>query len=118
MINTRDRSITHNVSKIGFDQILDIIAEVYYNITCDLNLLKTLALRPIPIFSLSSPSLTQTPHLISKSAWVINTSTRWILPHYFVRAVHAAAAIPTPHRPQRPLIPHHPHHPRDLAPGV
>ena len=38
MINTRDRSITHNVAKMSFDQILDLIAGVCFNITCDLHL--------------------------------------------------------------------------------
>ena len=53
MINTRDRSITHNVAKMGFDQILDLIAGVYFNIICDLNLLKTSPTPPPVIFSRS-----------------------------------------------------------------
>ena len=40
MVNTRDRSITHNVAKMSFDQVLDLIGGVYFYITCDLNLLK------------------------------------------------------------------------------
>ena len=47
-INTRDRRITHNVAKISVDQILDLIAVVYLNITCDLNLCKTLPSSPHP----------------------------------------------------------------------
>ena len=43
------------------------------------------------------------PHLLSKSARVINTSTPWESPRYRIKAVHAAAAIPT-HRPQRPFL--------------
>ena len=83
----------------------------YINIICDLNLLNP----PPPSFFFPR---SLTPHLISKSARVINTSTPWISPHYLFRAVHAAAAIPTPPRPQRPLLPHHPHHRLDLAPRV
>ena len=41
MINTRDWRITHNVAKISVDQIPDVIvAGVYFNIICELNLLK------------------------------------------------------------------------------
>ena len=112
MINTRSRRITQNVANISVDQVLDLIAGVYFNIICDLNLLKTLP--PPPLF-FSSLSLAQTPHLIPKSVRVINTSTPWISPHYRFRAVHADAAIPTHPRPQRPLLPHHPHHRLDLA---
>ena len=32
MINTRDRSITQNVAKMRFDQTLDFMAGVYFNI--------------------------------------------------------------------------------------
>ena len=46
MIDTRDRRITHNVAKINVDQNLDLIAGVYYNAICDLNLLETLPLPP------------------------------------------------------------------------
>ena len=49
MINTRDRRITHNVAKISVDQILDLITGVYFDIICDLNLLKTLS-PPPPYF--------------------------------------------------------------------
>ena len=102
MINTRDRSITRNVANMSFDQILDLIAGVYLSITCDINLLKTPPPPPRPFFS-SSLSLAQTPHLISKSARVMNTSTRWISPRYLFRAVHAAAKIPAP--TPAPLMP-------------
>ena len=47
-MNTRDRRITHNVANISVDQILDLIAGVYFNIVCDLNLLKTLPPPPPP----------------------------------------------------------------------
>ena len=51
-------------------------------------------------------SLAQTPHLISKSARVINTSTPWISPHYRFRAVHAAAVFPpSPPPTPRPFPP-------------
>ena len=65
MINTRDRRITHNVAKMSFDQILDLVAGVYFNITCDLKLLKTLPPPTPPFFFFSLLSLAQTPHLIS-----------------------------------------------------
>ena len=63
-------------------------------------------------------SLACTPHLISKSARVINTSTPLISPRYRFRGVHAAAAIPTNPRPQSPLLPHHSHHRLNIAPRV
>ena len=51
MINTRDRRITHKVAKISVEQILDLIAGVYFNNVCDLNLSKTLSPpRPRPPF--------------------------------------------------------------------
>ena len=51
MVNTRDRSITHNVAKMTFDQILNlIVAGVCFNITCDLNLLKNLPFPPLFFF--------------------------------------------------------------------
>ena len=99
MINTRDRRITHNITKISVDQILDLMAGEYFNIMCDLNLLKTFVSSSFP-----SLSLAQTPHLISKSARVMNTSTPWISLRYLFRAVHAAAAIPTP-VPNAPSFP-------------
>ena len=49
MKNTRDRRITQNVANISVDQILDLIAGEYFNILCDLNLLKTLP-PPRPFF--------------------------------------------------------------------
>ena len=109
MINTRDRSITHNLANMSFDQIFDLTAVVYFNITCYLNLLKTL--RPLPpphtlfvsfFLSFFLLSLAQTPHPISKSARVMNTSTHWISPHYLSRAIHAPDAIPTPSVPPTP----------------
>ena len=47
----RGRRITHNIAKISVDQILDLIAGMYFNIVCDLNLFKTLSApppRPLP----------------------------------------------------------------------
>ena len=83
MITTRDRSIPHNVAETSFDKTLDLIAGVYFNIICDLNLLKPFqSTTPSFSFFFSSLSLDQTPHLISKFARVTNTSTPWISPHY------------------------------------
>ena len=63
MINTRDRRITHNVAKISVDQILDLIAGVYFNIACDLvNLLKTLPAPP-PFFFLALSCLNAPPNI-------------------------------------------------------
>ena len=44
--NTRDRSITHKLAKMRFDEIFDFTAGVYFYIICDLNLLKTLPPSP------------------------------------------------------------------------
>ena len=51
MIDTRDRRITQNAAKISVDDMLDLIAGVYFNIICDLNLLKTLPPPPFIFFS-------------------------------------------------------------------
>ena len=50
MIDTRDRSITHNLAKMNFDQIFDFTAGVYFNVVCDLNLLNTFPPPPPFIF--------------------------------------------------------------------
>ena len=44
MINTRDRIVTHNLEKMSFDQVFKPTAGVYFNIICDLNVLKTIYL--------------------------------------------------------------------------
>ena len=65
---------------------------------------------PPPLFFPPLPRA-QTPHLTSKSAKVINTSTHLISPHYLSRAIHAAAPINPPALPpQRLLLAHLPHH--------
>ena len=40
MRNMRDRSITHKLAKVSFDQFFDLTAGVYFYIIWDLNLLK------------------------------------------------------------------------------
>ena len=83
MINTLDRSITHNVAKISVDQILDLIVNfgVYFNSVCDLNLFKTAPHPPPPPraffnFIFSSLSLARTPHL------TINIEIRQSIRHF------------------------------------
>ena len=118
-INTRDRRIAHKVAKISVDQILDLIAGVYFNILCDLNLLKTL---PSPPFFVSFVFFLA----LSCSNAPPNIEIRQSDEHFHAldiaslsfSSVHATAAIPTPPRPQRPVLPHHPHHHPDLAPRV
>ena len=61
MINTRDRSITHNLANMSFDQIFNLTAGVYSNIICDLNLLKTLSLPPPPFFLFPALSCLNAP---------------------------------------------------------
>ena len=67
---------------MSFDQILDLIAGVYLNNLCDLILMKPPTLPTPPLF-FSLLSLAQTPRQFWKSARVINTTTPWILPHYY-----------------------------------
>ena len=68
MRNTRDRSITHKLAKMSFDQIFDLEAGAYFYIKCDLNLLKTLPRpeppdrpRPTPLFFFPAPSCSNAP---------------------------------------------------------
>ena len=113
MINSRDRSIPHNLAKMSFDQIFDLTAGVDFNIICDLNLLKTISpLPPPPPLLCTFPPLYlgQTTHLISKSARVINTSTRWKPPRYLSRAIHTAEHCNPPPRPPSPSPPPLPFH--------
>ena len=61
-------------------------------------------------------SLTQTPHQISKSARLINTSRTGY--HLIIFRDPSMPRLSPPLRPERLLPPHHPHHRLDLAPQV